>query len=42
MIGLALKPWNVYDSRKKDVPTIEGETKIPLLVVICGSISFLI
>jgi hypothetical protein len=27
---------------KKDVPTIERETKIPLLVVICGSIDFLI
>jgi len=27
---------------KKDVPTIEGETKIPLLVVTCGSIIFLI
>jgi hypothetical protein len=27
---------------KKDVTTIEGETKIPLLVVICGLIDFLI
>jgi hypothetical protein len=27
---------------KKDIPTIEGETKIPFLVIICGSIDFLI
>jgi hypothetical protein len=27
---------------KKDVPTNERETKIPLFVVICGSIHFLI
>ncbi len=42
MIGPASKPWDVCDSRKKDVPTIEGETKIPFLVVIYGSIDFLI
>jgi hypothetical protein len=28
--------------RKKYVPTIEGETKIPFFVVISGSIDFLI
>jgi hypothetical protein len=27
---------------KKNVPTIEGKTKIPLLEVICGSIDFFI
>jgi hypothetical protein len=27
---------------KKNVPTIEGETKIPFFVIICGSIDFLI
>jgi hypothetical protein len=27
---------------KKDIPTIEGETKIPFLIVICGLIDFLI
>ncbi len=27
---------------KKDVPTIEGETKIPFLAIICGLIDFLI
>ncbi len=42
IIGPALKPQNVYDNRKKDVPTIERETKIPLLAIICGSINFLI
>ncbi len=42
MIGLAKKPQNVYDNRKKDVPTIEGQTKIPFLAVICGLINFLI
>jgi hypothetical protein len=42
MIGLALKPQDVYNSKKKDVPTIEGETKIPFLIIICGLIDFLI
>ncbi len=27
---------------KKDIPIIEGETKIPFLAVICGSINFFI
>jgi hypothetical protein len=27
---------------KKDIPTIEGETKIPFLAIICGSINILI
>jgi hypothetical protein len=43
MIGLALKPWNVCDSKKKkDVPTIKWKMKIPFFIVICGSIDFLI
>jgi len=42
MIGPTLKPLAVYNSRKKNVPTIEGETKIPFLVLIYGSIDFLI
>jgi hypothetical protein len=42
MIGLALKPWDVYDSWKKRHPTIEIETKIPFFVVIFGSLDVLI
>jgi hypothetical protein len=42
MIGLALKPQNVYNSKKNDIPTIERETKIPFLAIICGSIDFFI
>jgi len=42
MIGLALKPWDVYDSWKKRRPTIEIETKIPFFVVIFGSLDVLI
>jgi hypothetical protein len=41
MINLAPKPRDVYDSKKKDIPTIEGVTKIPFLAIICGSIDFL-
>ncbi len=40
--GHALKPRNVYNSRKKDVPTIEEETKIPFFAVIFGSLDVLI
>jgi hypothetical protein len=36
IIGLALKPQDVYDNRKNKIPSIEQETKIYLLVVICG------
>ncbi len=32
----------VYDSKKKDVPTIDGETKIPFFVVIFSSLDVLI
>jgi len=42
MTGLAPKLQVVYNSWKKDIPTIERETKIPFFVVICGSINFLI
>ncbi len=43
MIGPALKPWDVYNSwKKKDIPTIEEETKIPFFVVINGSLEVLI
>jgi hypothetical protein len=42
MIGLALKPQDVYNSRKKDIPTIDEETKIPSFVVINGSLDVLI
>ncbi len=42
IISLTLKPWNVSNSRKKYVPIIEGETKIPFLVVICGLMDFYI
>jgi hypothetical protein len=42
MICFTLKPWNVYDSKKKDVLTIEEETKIPFFVVINGSLEVLI
>jgi hypothetical protein len=42
MIGSTSKPWDVYDSRKKDVPTNEGETEIPFFVIICGWIDFFI
>jgi hypothetical protein len=37
MIGPTLKPQNVYDSKKKDIPTNEGENKTPFFVIICGS-----
>ncbi len=37
-----VKPRDVYDNKKKSFPTIEGETKIPLLVIICGLINFFI
>jgi hypothetical protein len=39
---MALKPRDVYNSRKKDIPTIEEETKIPFFVVIFGSLDILI
>ncbi len=42
MIGSPPKPRDVYNSRKKNVPTIEWKTKIPILAVIYGSIDFLI
>jgi hypothetical protein len=42
MIGLTLKPWDVYDSWKKRRPTIEIETKIPFFAVIFGSLDVLI
>jgi hypothetical protein len=42
MIGLALKPWDVYGSRKKRRPTIEIETKIPFFAIIFGSLDVLI
>jgi hypothetical protein len=42
MIGLTLKPWDVYGSRKKRRPTIEIETKIPFFAVIFGSLDVLI
>jgi hypothetical protein len=32
----------VYDSKKKDVPTIDGETKIPFFVIIFSSLNILI
>jgi hypothetical protein len=42
MIGLIgnLEMFTIIE--KIDVPTIEGKTKIPLLVIICGSIDFMI
>jgi hypothetical protein len=42
MIGLALKPQDVYNSWKKNIPTIDEETKIPSFVVINGSLDVLI
>jgi hypothetical protein len=42
MIGLALKPWNIYDSPKKNILTIEEETKIPFFAIIFGSLDILI
>ncbi len=42
MIGLALKPWDAYNCRKKDVPKIDEETKIPFFAVIFGSLDILI
>ncbi len=39
---LALKPWNVYNSWKKDSPTNEENTKIPLFAVIFSSLDVLI
>jgi hypothetical protein len=42
MISLALKPWDVYNCRKKDVPKIDEETKIPFFVLIFGSLDILI
>jgi hypothetical protein len=41
MIGPIPKPQGVYNSRKNKITTIEGKTKIQLLVVICGSIYFI-
>jgi hypothetical protein len=42
MICPTIKPQDVYNSGKKKVPTIERETKIPILAVIYGLIDFLI
>ncbi len=42
MIGLALKQQDVYDNRKKNVPTIDEKTIIPLFGVIFGSLDVLI
>jgi hypothetical protein len=42
MIGLALKPWDVYDRWKKRRPTIEIKTKIPFFIVIFSSLNVLI
>jgi hypothetical protein len=42
MISPALKPGDVYDNWKKDIPKTEREIKIPLFAIICGSIDFLI
>jgi hypothetical protein len=38
MIGLALKPKYIYNSKKKTIPIIEGETKIPFFAIIFGSL----
>jgi hypothetical protein len=43
MIGLALKSKDVYNSKKKkNIPAIEGETKMPFFAVIFGSLDVLI
>jgi len=42
IIGLALKPRDVYNNWKKNVPRNEEKTKIPLFVVIFGSLNNLI
>jgi len=42
MIGLALKPWDVYTNWGKKIPKNERETKIPFFIVIFGSLDILI
>jgi hypothetical protein len=42
MIGPTLKPQVVNDNRKKDLQTIDEETKIPSFAIICGSLGILI
>jgi hypothetical protein len=43
MIGHALKPQDVYDSqKKKNIPKIDEETKIPFFAILFGSLNFLI
>jgi hypothetical protein len=42
MVGLVLKPRDVYNSWEKKFPTIDEETEIPLFVVFYGSLKVLI
>jgi hypothetical protein len=42
MIGLTLKPQDVYDIFLKKCPNKWGETKILFFVIICGWIFFFI
>jgi hypothetical protein len=42
MIGLALKPRDVYNNYFLKIPTIDEKTKIPFFAVIFGSLNVLI